>query len=64
LLAEAATRQKNYDKVKKGQEFKVGDCVWLFILMAKKLDPQWDGRWTVKAVRSALNVEITDGKSS
>jgi len=47
-LAEAATRQKrNYDKVTKSRELKVGGCVWLSILTAKKLDPQWDGRWRV-----------------
>jgi len=33
--------------------------VWLSIPTAKKLDPQWDGRWTIKAVKSPLNIEIT-----
>jgi len=63
-LAEATTRQKrSYDKVTATREFKAGNYVWLSIPTARKLDPQWDGRWTVKAVKSPLNMEITDGKN-
>ena len=31
---------------------------------AKKLDPQWDDRWTITAVKGPLNMEISNGTVS
>ena len=59
---EAAHRQKLcYDKRSSERRFKVGDTVWLSIPTAGKLDPHWEGRWSVKSVKTPLTVEITDG---
>ena len=55
-LAESASRQR--------RKFAVRDCVWLSIPTAKKLDPQWDGRWTITAVKEPLNMEISNGTIS
>ena len=35
--------------------------VWLSIPTAGKLDPHWDGKWSVKSVKTPLTLEITDG---
>ena len=42
----------------------VGECVWLSIPTAKKLDPQWDGGWTITKVKGPLNMEVSDGNIS
>ena len=41
--------------------FKAGDLVWLSIPMAGKLDPRWEGGWKVKACKSPVNMEVSDG---
>ena len=64
-LTESANRQRdNYNKHSYTRKFAVGDHVWLSIPTAKKLDPQWDGRWTITAVKGPLNMEISDGTVS
>ena len=63
--AEAGNRQKaHYDKVSTERHFVAGDRIWLSIPTAGKLDPRWDGRWHIKAVKSPLNLEITDGEKT
>ena len=64
-LAESASRQRDhYNKHSQTRKFTVGDHVWLSIPTAKKLDPQWDGRWTITALKGPLNMEISDGTVS
>ena len=64
-LAESANRQRtNYNKHSHNRKFAVGDRVWLSIPTAKKLDPHWDGRWTITAVKGPLHIEIPDGTIS
>ena len=61
-LVHAAEHQKtNYDQQSCCRTFRTGDLVWLSWLTAGKLDPPWEGNWSVKAVKSPCNVEITDG---
>ena len=36
--------------------------MWLSILTAKKLDPQWEGRWTITAEKGPLNMEKSTSK--
>ena len=61
-LAESASRQRDhYNKHSQTRKFTVGDHVWLSIPTAKKLDPQWDGRWTITALKGPLNMETSDG---
>ena len=38
--------------------------MWLSIPTAGKLDPRWEGRWVVKAIKSPENIEITNGCTS
>ena len=48
-LSEASDHQKSeFDKHSKERSFVCGDPVWVSILTAGKLDPRWDGRWTIK----------------
>ena len=62
---ESASRQRDhYNKHFQTGKFTVGDKVWLFIPTAKKLDPRWDGRWTITALKGLLNMEISDGTVS
>ena len=62
---ESASRQRaHYNKHSQTRKFKVGDQVWLSISIDKKLDPQWDGRWTITALKGPLNMEISDGTIS
>ena len=64
-LVESASRQRDhYNKHSQTRKFAVGDHVWLSIPTAKKLDPQWDGRWTITALKGPLNMEIFDGTVS
>ena len=64
-LAGSASRQSNnYNKHSQTRQFKVGDHIWLSIPTAKKLDPKWDGRWTITAVKGPLNMQISDGTVS
>lgn len=48
-LSEASSHQKSkFDKHSKERSFVCGDPVWVSIPTAGKLDPRWDGRWTIK----------------
>ena len=54
-LVESANRQAtNYNKLSSTRHFAVGDHVWLSIPTARKLDPRWDGKWTITAVKGPL----------
>ena len=62
-IAAAAARQKSaYDQHCTQRTFSVGDHVWLSIPTAGKLDPRWEGKWKVKAIKGPVNMEITDGR--
>ena len=60
-LVEAAQRQKaQFDKHSKERSFGVGDPVWVSIPTAGKLDPRWEGNWTIKAIKSPSTFEISN----
>ena len=60
-LTEAAARQQTeFNKRSRDRTFEVGQPVWLSRPTAGKLDPRWEGRWTVKSVKSPVTVEIAD----
>ncbi|KAL5493310.1 hypothetical protein EMCRGX_G014468 [Ephydatia muelleri] len=62
-IAESASRQKvDYDRHSAERQFKSGDLVWLSVPTAGKLDPRWEGNWTVRSTKSSVTVEITDGE--
>ena len=64
-LAAAADQQKSsYDAHSSLRNFNIGDHVCLSVPTAGKLDPQWKGNWTIKSIKSPVNVEITDGQQS
>ena len=61
--AAAHSQKTTYDRHTSHRTFKVGDPVWLSIPTAGKLEPRWEGEWTVKEVKSDVNVKIgKDGK--
>ena len=62
-LMEAARGQKEqYDAHANKHIFDVEDILWLSIPTAGKLDTQWEGGWTIQAVKSPVNMEISDGQ--
>ena len=62
-IAESASRQKvDYDRHSAERQFKSRDLVWLSVPTAGKLDPRWEGNWTVRSTKSSVTVEITDGE--
>ena len=51
-LLESASRQRDhYNKHSQTRKLTVGDYIWLSIPTAKKLDPQWDDRWIITALK-------------
>ena len=64
-LAAAADQQKSsYDAHSSLPTFNIGDHVWLSAPTAGKLDSRWKGNWTLKSIKSPVNVEITDDRQS
>ena len=62
-IVESAHRQKvDDDRHSAERPFKPGDLVWLSVPTAGKLDPRWEGNWTVRRVKSPVTVEISDGE--
>ena len=58
-LASAAQKQKfHYDKHSKTIP---GDPVWLSIPTSGKLQPKWEGKWTVVELKTPINLKITNG---
>jgi len=54
-MAEKASAQKTlYDIHSTKYSFKAGDLVWLSQPTAGKLDPRWDGSWTVQSIHSPV----------
>jgi len=61
----AAWNQKlHYDKNSKMKAFQPGGLVWLSVPTRSKLQPRWEGKWTVVEVKMPINLKITNGKSS
>ena len=59
----AAQQQKShYNKSSVTRTFSVSDPIWLSIPTARKLQPRWEGKWTVQEIRGPVNLKITDGK--
>ena len=51
-IVESAHRQKvDFERHSAERPFKPGDLVWLSIPTAGKLDPRWEGNWTVRRVK-------------
>ena len=64
-LAQSAKQQKQqYDRYTAPRSFKAGDPVWLSIPTARKLQPRWDGRWTITNQKGSCNLELTNGHQS
>ena len=63
LAAAGHNYKTNYDKHIRTRSFVSGDPVWLSIPTAGKLDPRWEGRWVVKAIKSPENIEIMNGRT-
>ena len=64
-LAKSARQQKQqYDRHTVSRSFKVGDPVWLSIPTARKLQPHWDGKWTVAKLKGPCNLKLTNGSQS
>ena len=62
-LLEAATAQKQYyDIHTKERVFHQGDLMWLSIPTARKLNPQWEGGWTIQEILSLVNAKTSDGQ--
>ena len=62
-IVESAHWQKvDYNGHSAEWPFKPVDQVWLSVPTAGKLDPQWEGNWMVRRVKSPVIVEISDGK--
>ena len=62
-ITAAATSQKDaYDTNSTTRDFQVDDPVWLSIPTSRKLYPKWEGGWKIKAIKSPVNMEITDGQ--
>ena len=65
--AASASNQKhsNDNRASTPPSFQVGNPVWLSVPTAGKLDPKWEGEWTVKSVKSPVSIEISnDSKNS
>ena len=59
---QAAQRQKiSHILWSTTQVFNVNDPVWLSLQNVGKLDPRWEGKWSVSRVNNKINPEITDG---
>ena len=62
-ITAAATSQKDaYDTNSTTRDFQVDNPVWLSIPTSCKLNPKWEGGWKIKAIKSPVNMEITDGQ--
>ena len=60
---QAATYQKTeYDHQLKHRTFTANDPVWLLILHQGKLSLKWQGGWTIRAVKSAVSIQICNEK--
>ena len=63
-FVEAASFQRvACDKHSVYQQFKVNDPVWLSNPRRGKLDPRWEGGWTVSNVKGESTVEICKGNT-
>ena len=61
LVSAVEYQKKTYDQRYASETFHTGNTVWLSWPSAGKPDSRWEGNWTVKAIKSPCNVEITDG---
>ena len=60
-LVQAAQYQKQgYDRSTHTRTFAVNDPVWLLIPRQGKLDSKWQGGWTVKEIKSPVNINIVN----
>lgn len=65
-IGDAAKAQKEQYDLRSTEEriLHKGDPVWLSIPTAGKLDPRWEGGWTIQEVMSSVNMKIHDGQRS
>ena len=62
-LIEAAQHQKSaHDQHAISRTLVAGDCVWLSVPTAGKLEPRWEGGWKISMVKGPVTMEITDGE--
>ena len=64
LKDSAKAQKEQYDLHSAVEErpLRKGDPVWLSVPTAGKLDPRWEGGWTIQAVKSPVTVQISDGQ--
>ena len=60
--AAAQQWKSHYNKNSVTRTFSVVEPIWLTIPIARKLQPRWEGKWTVQEIRGPVNLKITDGK--
>lgn len=64
-LSQSAHSQKSfYDNHSQLRSFKSGTAVWLSVPTAGKLEPRWEGNWTVCSAKTPVSIEITDGQKT
>ena len=54
-------QRSSYDHRTPARDFCVGDPVWVSILTAGKLDPSWEGKWSIHAIPGPVTYIIYDG---
>ena len=64
VQANLARSSKQYDRHTILCSLRVGDPIWLSIPTAWKLQPHWDGKWTVGKLKGPCNLELTNGNQS
>ena len=64
IIERAAAQKVMYDDHCKQRSFEVGEPVWFSQPTSGKLDPKWDGSYTVKSVYSPVTVQITNGSTT
>ena len=62
LVQAAQYRKQGYSSSTHTRTFEVNDPVWLLILHQGKLDSNWQGVWTMKEIKSPVNVNIVNDK--
>ena len=64
-LFQAAHFQKSFnDNHSQLRFFRPGTTIWLSVPTSGKLEPRWEGSWTVRSTKTPVSIEITDGQKT
>ena len=58
--AQQQQQKSHYNKNSVTRIFSVSEPIWLSIPTACKLQPRWEGKWTVQQIRGPVNLKITE----